>query len=89
MFLQGSVGDCWFLAALAVVAERGSELLRRNVLTPEFSSHGHYIFRLFIDGKWQLLSVDDHLPVRAQDSKIAASKKVTDASELLRRNPKP
>jgi hypothetical protein len=47
---QGSVGDCWFLAALAVVAERGDEHLRRNVLTKTPQSHGHYQFRLFIDG---------------------------------------
>ena len=60
---QGSLGDCWFMAALAVVAERGDHLLKRNVLTRAVDKHGHYLFRLFIDGHWQLYSVDDYLPV--------------------------
>lgn len=74
--MQGSVGDCWFLAALAVVAERGSALLRQNVLTTAISSRGHYQFRLFIDGAWQVIDVDDHLPVRTPGSKVPGATKV-------------
>ena len=69
---QGGVGDCWFLAALAVVAERGHHLLSRNVLTTDVNDHGHYLFRLFIDGNWRLYSVDDHLPVRKGRTKVSA-----------------
>lgn len=69
---QGGVGDCWFLAALAVVAERGAHLLSRNVLTTATNPHGHYLFRLFIDGNWRLYSVDDHLPVRKGRTKASA-----------------
>jgi len=69
---QGGVGDCWFLAALAVVAERGAYLLSRNVLTTTVNPHGHYLFRLFIDGFWRLYSVDDHLPVRKGRTKASA-----------------
>lgn len=61
---QGGVGDCWFLSALAVVAER-PDLINRVLITqtgPE--AGGMFCARLFIDGRWQLIPVDGYLALR-------------------------
>ena len=58
---QGSVGDCWFLSAIAVVAERADvmdKISPSRVLDPT----GRHAFRLFIDGAWQEIVVDNFLP---------------------------
>uniref|UniRef100_A0A6T6KIL7 Uncharacterized protein n=1 Tax=Rhodosorus marinus TaxID=101924 RepID=A0A6T6KIL7_9RHOD len=60
---QGSVGDCWFLSALAVLAER-PDLINQVVLRQEPSGVGKYSFRLFIDGQWRVYDIDDHLPMK-------------------------
>ena len=86
---QGGVGDCWFLAALAVVAER-PELIARNVFVrigdgggggggargadaAACDTTGAYALRLFLDGAWRVVLVDNHFATRApkQPSTIA------------------
>ena len=59
---QGGVGDCWFMSALAVVAER-HDLMRK--LLPnlnEGAESGCHEVRLFLDGHWTAVLVDDWLP---------------------------
>jgi calpain-15 len=59
--LQGGVGDCWFLSALAVVAQRHDLIARLFVDTAPARS-GCYLLRLFLDGQWRHVVVDDQLP---------------------------
>lgn len=64
--LQGKVGDCWFLSALAVVAER-DDLIGRLVgglsrKTQQTDSYGVVEVTLFVDGYWKKLVLDDFLP---------------------------
>ena len=63
---QGAVGDCWFLSALAVVAERHDLVAK---LFADLGSGGgpggggwHHV-RLFLDGRWASVRVDGLLPV--------------------------
>eukprot|EP00899_Mesostigma_viride_P008719 jgi/Mesvir1/17849/Mv12933-RA.1 len=59
---QGGVGDCWFLSALAVVAER-HDLIAKLFADTAPNCAGCYHVRLFLDGDWRSILVDDLFPV--------------------------
>eukprot|EP01125_Pyxidicula_operculata_P012207 TRINITY_DN399_c3_g1_i1.p1 TRINITY_DN399_c3_g1~~TRINITY_DN399_c3_g1_i1.p1 ORF type:complete len:893 (-),score=210.58 TRINITY_DN399_c3_g1_i1:267-2945(-) len=67
---QGSLGDCYFLGALAVIATR------RDLLLPLFVSArpslGFYQVRFFKNGSWQIVTIDDRLPVNASNKLVFA-----------------
>jgi hypothetical protein len=59
--LQGRVGDCWFLSALAVIAER-PDLIWRLFPKLQLNSSGMILVNLFLDGYWKAVVMDDFLP---------------------------
>ncbi|KAL7548272.1 hypothetical protein ACHAWF_011564 [Thalassiosira exigua] len=61
--VQGKVGDCWFLSALAVVAER-EDLIGRLIGAAAKASDNYGVIevKLFVDGYWKTVIVDDFLP---------------------------
>jgi len=64
---QGAVGDCWFMSALAVVAER-HDLLEK--LLPNLNEGAHlgcHEVRLFLDGRWVAYLLDSNFPMAAPD----------------------
>ena len=64
---QGEIGDCWFLAALANLAE-DNEAFRRVVPDGQGFNKGEYTgmfrFRFYRFGEWVEVVVDDKLPTR-------------------------
>eukprot|EP01125_Pyxidicula_operculata_P018703 TRINITY_DN666_c0_g1_i1.p1 TRINITY_DN666_c0_g1~~TRINITY_DN666_c0_g1_i1.p1 ORF type:complete len:735 (+),score=183.88 TRINITY_DN666_c0_g1_i1:24-2228(+) len=65
--IQGALGDCWFLGALAVVATR-IDLIKEIVVSsnPQF---GFYQFRFFKSGEWREVTIDDRIPCVQKDGK--------------------
>ena len=63
---QGEIGDCWFLAALANLAD-DDEAFNRVVPSGQGFGSGYcgiFRFRFFRFGKWVEVVVDDRLPTR-------------------------
>ena len=59
--VQGRLGDCWFLSALSVLADR-PHLIDRILLTKQYNPEGAYAVRFFYDGEWKRVIVDDMFP---------------------------
>lgn len=58
---QGALGNCWFLAAIASVAENPA-LIRRLFATKEYNTHGLYQLWICKNGEWVKVTVDDYIP---------------------------
>jgi Ca2+-binding EF-hand superfamily protein len=59
--IQGALGDCWFLSALAVVATSTDNFIEQ-LFTQQKPEIGFYQVRFYKNGKWRLVDVDDRLP---------------------------
>ena len=65
---QGGLGDCYFLASIANLANYPS-LIFRMFKTKEINDEGYFEIILHIDGEEQIVIVDDFLPVDKKTSK--------------------
>lgn len=62
--MQGNLGDCWFISALALVASR-DDLFDHMLCNGEFEEYekmGLYVFRMFKNCKVHFIVVDDKIP---------------------------
>jgi len=59
--MQGGVGDCWLLSAISVVALY-PKLLDRIIVPSVHAAQGVFHIRLFLDGKWENILIDDLFP---------------------------
>ncbi|CAI4223615.1 unnamed protein product [Auanema sp. JU1783] len=67
---QGSLGDCWLLSAMALIAER-PDILDSVVLTKVYNPYGVYQIRICVDGTWCVVTVDAFFPCRANRNTLA------------------
>jgi len=65
--LQGALGDCWLLAAMATLSEHEGAI-SSLFLTPEVDPRGKYHIELYDPQKkhWQTLVVDDYVPCEVE-----------------------
>ncbi|CAG8549219.1 2641_t:CDS:2 [Acaulospora morrowiae] len=64
---QGSIGDCWFVASLAVITNIPK--LIETICVARDEDIGVYGFIFFKDGDWVSTVIDDQLFVNGKDSK--------------------
>lgn len=58
---QGALGNCWFLAAIAALAENPA-LIKHLFITKEYNEKGLYQLRICKGGEWVKVTVDDYIP---------------------------
>lgn len=68
--LQGGLGDCYFLAAIASIANK-SQRLERIFLTKQYNTEGIYVVALCVNGIWEDVVMDDRFPCRRLSKDIA------------------
>lgn len=69
---QGSLGDCWFLSALSVVAFSRPDLLK-NLFHPkviDYNPKGLHVIRFYKGGKNKITYIDDRFPCDSQGGSI-------------------
>jgi hypothetical protein len=59
---QGSIGDCWFIAAAAAIAEN-PERIQKIFVNQGFTTSGIFRFRMFYKGFTKAFNIDDRLGV--------------------------
>ena len=59
---QGSLGDCWLLSAMSLVALRPNLMDKLFQENPAATPDGKYIVLLYKNGGWQRIRVDDTFP---------------------------
>uniref|UniRef100_A0A2P2I930 Calpain family cysteine protease containing protein n=2 Tax=Hirondellea gigas TaxID=1518452 RepID=A0A2P2I930_9CRUS len=60
--VQGGLGDCWFLASIACLAERPN-LIKRIFKTQTVNNEGKYVLHFYKDGISKDITIDDFLPI--------------------------
>jgi hypothetical protein len=63
--VQGALGDCWLISALSIVTQQ--PLLLHSLFAAADLRSGLYTLRLFHDGAWRLVTIDDYVPVSVID----------------------
>ena len=58
---EGSLGDSWFLGAVASLAEK-PQLLEKLFVNKIYNEEGIYRVRLCKNGEWQSVTIDDYFP---------------------------
>jgi calpain-15 len=58
---QGFLGNCWFLCAVASLAERPA-LVKRLFITKEYNKEGIYRLKICKNGEWVTVTIDDYIP---------------------------
>lgn len=58
---QGQLGDCWFMCALASLAEM-PHLVERLFITQKYNEEGLYRLKICKNGEWMEVTVDDYFP---------------------------
>lgn len=58
---QGVLGNCWFMCALASLAER-PKLVEHLFITKQKNKYGIYRVKFCKNGVWEEVTVDDYFP---------------------------
>ena len=71
--LQGQLGDCYFLSSVAALAEF-PYLIYNMFRTKEINKEGYFEVVLYVDGRFQVVIVDDYLPYGKKSKGIIYAK---------------
>lgn len=69
--VQGSIGNCWFVSCMSLLATK-SRLLRRLFVSHALAGRGIYTCKFFKDGRWRYVHIDDQVAVNLRDEPMFA-----------------
>ena len=69
--IQGGVGDCYLMSAIAGIVEHYPELIYR-LFVLEMNPASIYGVRLFVDGAWETIITDARFPVNYHEHFVYA-----------------
>lgn len=78
---QGMLGNCYYLSAIAAVAENASRV-KKIFLNQSVNSPGVYCVALCINGLWEEVILDDQFPVHGYSKAIAFNKSTSAKNEI-------
>lgn len=68
--IQGQLGDCWFLGALAVMGAHSNLLRQCFWKFDSFKNYGLFVLRFFKGCEVIFVIIDDRIPVKNRDGKV-------------------
>lgn len=68
--IQGTLGDCWFLGAMAVMGANESLLKDCFWNADSFKNYGLFVVRFFKDVQIIYVIIDDRIPVKIKDGRV-------------------
>eukprot|EP01113_Clastostelium_recurvatum_P006217 TRINITY_DN1281_c0_g1_i2.p1 TRINITY_DN1281_c0_g1~~TRINITY_DN1281_c0_g1_i2.p1 ORF type:complete len:731 (-),score=222.14 TRINITY_DN1281_c0_g1_i2:712-2676(-) len=71
--IQGGLGDCWFLGALAVIATSVGNNFVQHLFVSHDMAEGRLRCKFYKNGDWQVVEIDDRLPINAANRPVFAS----------------
>ena len=60
--LQGYLGNCYFLAALASMANISEDMIKKLLISTETNKYGIYCVQICFNGEWRAVILDDSFP---------------------------
>lgn len=67
--LQGALGNCYFLSAIATIAEEAPEMIKARFISYSKSNEGIYGVFVRVNGVWKTVLVDDYFPTNTSSGK--------------------
>jgi len=68
--IQGQLGDCWFLSALAVIGSKEQLLRKCFWRLDDFKEFGLFVCVFYKDSKLMFVLIDDRIPVYQKTGKV-------------------
>lgn len=68
---QGSLGDCYFLAACSSIAQKSERLERLFLCKEKYNPEGLYAVAICLNGIWEEILLDDQIPCTPHSKKPA------------------
>ena len=69
--VQGTLSNCWFMGALAVLATR-DDLLRVCFVATKHWTRGIYTLKIYKEGQWRYVHIDDQIPCSRRGTPLYA-----------------
>jgi len=71
--IQGRLGNCWFLQCISALATR-PHLIERLITPKMYSPEGVYAVKVFDEGKWYYILIDDYVPCQGRNYSCCRSR---------------